>query len=150
MPWIKSVLYYTVLCGWSLRGQGCPSMDPCRHPFPHTWLHIHQSYSFSPYLFINITGRTTFFPHKALKQNKTKQNKTKQNKTKQKAKDQPTQDRFFLITFLLCQAFFTEGSNRHSRYLNSARETSAGTLRADTRTWHLVSEILCQLWLRLR
>jgi hypothetical protein len=47
------------LCGWSLREKGCLSMGPQRHTFPHTWLHIHQTYSFSPYLFIKHNTYST-------------------------------------------------------------------------------------------
>lgn len=33
-------------------------MGPWRHPLPHTWLHIHQTRSLSPYLFISTTDES--------------------------------------------------------------------------------------------
>jgi hypothetical protein len=43
------------------RHVACPSggRDACAHggtPFPNTWLHIHQTYSSSPYIFIKYSG----------------------------------------------------------------------------------------------
>ena len=57
MPWINFILYYGVM--WlSTSGGRDASAWAWAHRgtlFPHTWLHIHQTYPLSLYLFINTT-----------------------------------------------------------------------------------------------
>lgn len=43
-----------------LGGKGCLNMGPQRHPLPHTWLHIHQTYSFCLIFFLNKHNSHSF------------------------------------------------------------------------------------------
>jgi hypothetical protein len=52
-PHVMSKLYYSIpSCGWSLRGKGCLSMGPLRHPLPH--ITDYTSIKHIPSLFIFV------------------------------------------------------------------------------------------------